>query len=290
MKLDDAIAKVVKASEGLHVEKYTCVPEWQALLVATLGLLVAIAEWRKPPPGQGTAFDRLAAAMLDLRKRDEAIGEALRAWYGWLDAREAADAAPAPAEPLPVLAAAERLASGHVQRLTDGTWEWSPDGGFDRCVVPLGPEVSAFLSGIVKDAQETSARRPKSLREAFDSSSDEWDRLAAGRRRPADYAARRAQGETGHGMVLPEPEMAVIADEPEALYTEDEERRNATPPRAISAALAVLRWVCKMALPAPQWSFPDLPFTAADADAHNDSVRRNGRCALPACKLCKGQP
>ena len=203
MKLDDAIAKVVKASEGLHVEKYTCVPEWQALLVATLGLLVAIAEWRKPPPGQGTAFDRLAAAMLDLRKRDEAIGEALRAWYGWLDAREAADAAPAPAEPLPVLAAAERLASGHVQRLTDGTWEWSPDGGFDRCVVPLGPEVSAFLSGIVKDAQETSARRPKSLREAFDSSSDEWDRLAAGRRRPADYAARRAQGETGHGMVRP---------------------------------------------------------------------------------------
>lgn len=95
-KLDDAIAKVVTASEGLHVEKYTCVPEWQRLLVAVLGLLAAIAEWRKPPPGQGTAFDRLAAAMLDLRKRDEAIGEALRAWYGWLDAREAA---PVPAGP-----------------------------------------------------------------------------------------------------------------------------------------------------------------------------------------------
>ena len=268
-KLDEAIDRVVKASEGLHVEKYTCVPEWQRLLVAVLGLLAAIAEWRKPPPGQGTAFDRLAAAMLDLRKRDEAIGEALRAWYGWLDAREAA---PVPAGPrvrvailatdpgdrillvrtargweLPggkvedepwedaarreareetglevVLAGAPQVLNGEpvngasyrsVVLVARARAEGQPTAGddalearwFTRAELPWGA-LSELVS--VEALRAWAVEQAEPVRHTITPAGGSWSAavaraLGTPESPPDGYAARRAQGETGHGMVLP---------------------------------------------------------------------------------------
>lgn len=66
--------------------------------------------------------------------------------------RDAAERKAFGSRSVPVSAAADRLASGYVQRLRDGTWEWSPDGGFDQGVVKLSPAASSWLSKVVKDA------------------------------------------------------------------------------------------------------------------------------------------
>lgn len=108
------------------------------------------------------ARDRLSA----VKARADALGALLRttaldrgrdvlAAVDALDRALAGVPATGEARPVPVAAAADRLASGHVQRLHDGTWEWCHDGGFDQGVVRLLATASAWLSETVDASRAT---------------------------------------------------------------------------------------------------------------------------------------
>ncbi len=131
----------------------------QRLAAEVRGLQAELAA--RPAPAADARLDAVFAKWLPLLA-PYLNGEqqaALRA-----DVVRAVDASQ-PRIPLPEAAA--RFTAGYVQRLRGGTWEWSPDGGFDQGVYTLSVEVGTWLTRTVNETVGASRQAPSLDRESL---------------------------------------------------------------------------------------------------------------------------